>query len=86
MPKIISILFLQSVLCTPDVKCEIAYIRRFLCLQIFRSGIEKFHLYLIVSMFPFNFFTGGVIQVLVYQICNVFPADYYMGGSGAAGI
>lgn len=32
--------------------------------QIFRSGIEKFHLYLIVSMFPFNFFTGGVIQGL----------------------
>lgn len=32
--------------------------------QIFRSGIAKFHLYLIVSMFPFNFFTGGVIQGL----------------------
>ncbi len=32
--------------------------------QIFRSGIEKFHLYLIVGMFPFNFFTGGVIQGL----------------------
>lgn len=32
--------------------------------QIFRSGIEKFHLYLIVSMFPFNFFSGGVIQGL----------------------
>jgi ABC-2 type transport system permease protein len=32
--------------------------------QIFRSGIEMFHLYLIVSMFPFNFFTGGVIQGL----------------------
>ncbi len=32
--------------------------------QIFKSGIEKFHLYLIVSMFPFNFFTGGVIQGL----------------------
>lgn len=32
--------------------------------QIFRSGIERFHLYLIVSMFPFNFFTGGVIQGL----------------------
>ena len=32
--------------------------------QIFRSGIEAFHLYLIVSMFPFNFFTGGVIQGL----------------------
>ena len=32
--------------------------------QIFRSGIEKFHIYLIVSMFPFNFFTGGVIQGL----------------------
>ncbi|ADL32904.1 polysaccharide ABC transporter permease protein [Butyrivibrio proteoclasticus B316] len=32
--------------------------------QIFRSGIEKFHLYLIVSMFPFNFFTGGVLQGL----------------------
>lgn len=32
--------------------------------QIFSSGIEKFHLYLIVSMFPFNFFTGGVIQGL----------------------
>ncbi len=32
--------------------------------QIFRSGIEKFHLYLIVSMFPFNFFTGGVVQGL----------------------
>lgn len=32
--------------------------------QIFRSGIESFHLYLIVSMFPFNFFTGGVIQGL----------------------
>ena len=32
--------------------------------QIFKSGIEKFHIYLIVSMFPFNFFTGGVIQGL----------------------
>ncbi len=32
--------------------------------QIFRSGIERFHIYLIVSMFPFNFFTGGVIQGL----------------------
>ena len=32
--------------------------------QIFRSGIEKFHLYLIVSMFPWNFFTGGVMQGL----------------------
>lgn len=32
--------------------------------QIFRSGIEKFHLYLIVSMFPFNFFSGGVLQGL----------------------
>jgi ABC-2 type transport system permease protein len=32
--------------------------------QIFRSGIEKFYLYLIVSMFPFNFFSGGVIQGL----------------------
>ncbi len=32
--------------------------------QIFRSGIEKFHLYLIVSMFPWNFFSGGVIQGL----------------------
>ena len=31
---------------------------------IFRSGIEKFHIYLIVSMFPFNFFTGGVLQGL----------------------
>ncbi len=39
--------------------------------QIFRSAIEKFHLYLIVSMFPFNFFTGGVMQVLVYQISYV---------------
>ncbi len=32
--------------------------------QIFRSGIEKFHLYLIVSMFPWNFFAGGVLQGL----------------------
>ncbi len=32
--------------------------------QIFKSGIVKFHIYLIVSMFPFNFFTGGVIQGL----------------------
>lgn len=32
--------------------------------QILRSGIEAFYLYLIVSMFPFNFFTGGVIQGL----------------------
>lgn len=32
--------------------------------KIMRSGIEAFHLYLIVSMFPFNFFTGGVIQGL----------------------
>ncbi len=32
--------------------------------KILKSGIEAFHLYLIVSMFPFNFFTGGVIQGL----------------------
>ena len=32
--------------------------------QIFRSGIEKFHIYLIVSMFPWNMFTGGVLQGL----------------------
>ncbi len=32
--------------------------------KILRSGIEAFYLYLIVSMFPFNFFSGGVIQGL----------------------
>ncbi len=32
--------------------------------RILRSGIEAFHLYLIVGMFPFNFFSGGVIQGL----------------------
>ncbi len=32
--------------------------------KILRSGIEAFYLYLIVGMFPFNFFTGGVIQGL----------------------
>lgn len=32
--------------------------------QILKSGIEAFYLYLIVSMFPFNFFTGGVLQGL----------------------
>ena len=32
--------------------------------QIFRSGIEQFHIYLIVSMFPWNMFTGGVLQGL----------------------
>ena len=32
--------------------------------QIFKSGIEYFHLYLIVGMFPFNFFSGGVVQGL----------------------
>ena len=32
--------------------------------QIFRSGIERFHLYLIVSMFPWNMFVGGVMQGL----------------------
>lgn len=32
--------------------------------QIFRSGIEQFHIYLIVSMFPWNMFTGGVMQGL----------------------
>lgn len=33
--------------------------------MVLRSGIEKFHLYLIVSMFPWNFFTGGVLQGLM---------------------
>ncbi|MBE5833795.1 MAG: ABC transporter permease [Butyrivibrio sp.] len=32
--------------------------------QIFRSGIEQFHIYLIVSMFPWNMFVGGVMQGL----------------------
>ena len=32
--------------------------------QILRSGIEQFHIYLIVSMFPWNFFSGGVLQGL----------------------
>ncbi|MCR4754397.1 MAG: ABC transporter permease [Lachnospiraceae bacterium] len=32
--------------------------------MVLRNGIEKFHLYLIVSMFPWNFFVGGVIQGL----------------------
>lgn len=32
--------------------------------QIFRSGIEQFHIYLIVGMFPWNMFVGGVIQGL----------------------
>lgn len=32
--------------------------------QIFRNGIEQFHIYLIVSMFPWNMFTGGVLQGL----------------------
>ncbi|WP_027217561.1 ABC transporter permease [Butyrivibrio fibrisolvens] len=32
--------------------------------KILRSGIEAFYIYLIVGMFPFNFFTGGVIQGL----------------------
>ena len=32
--------------------------------QIFRSGIEQFHIYLIVSMFPWNMFIGGVMQGL----------------------
>ena len=32
--------------------------------KIMRSGIEAFYIYLIVSMFPFNFITGGVIQGL----------------------
>ncbi len=32
--------------------------------QIFRSDIEQFHLYLIVSMFPWNMFVSGVIQGL----------------------
>lgn len=36
----------------------------FIFSQIFKSGIENFHIYLIVSMFPFNFFSGGVMQGL----------------------
>lgn len=32
--------------------------------MIFRSGIECFYLYLIVSMFPWNFFSMGTIQGL----------------------
>ncbi len=32
--------------------------------QIFRNGIERFYLYLVVSMFPWNAFTGGVMQGL----------------------
>ena len=32
--------------------------------KILRSGIESFYIYLIISMFPWNFFTGGVIQGL----------------------
>ena len=32
--------------------------------MVLRSGIEKFYIYLIVSMFPWNMFTGGVMQGL----------------------
>ena len=32
--------------------------------MIFKSGIECFYLYLIVSMFPWNFFSGGTMQGL----------------------
>ncbi|MCR4637564.1 MAG: ABC transporter permease [Butyrivibrio sp.] len=32
--------------------------------HIFRSGIEQFHLYLIVSLFPWNCFSGSVMQGL----------------------
>jgi ABC-2 type transport system permease protein len=43
--------------------CQII-VYAFVFSQIFRSGIEVFYIYLIVSMFPWNFFTGGVIQGL----------------------
>jgi ABC-2 type transport system permease protein len=43
--------------------CQII-VYAFVFSQIFRSGIEMFYIYLIVSMFPWNFFTGGVIQGL----------------------
>ncbi len=33
--------------------------------MVLRSGIEKFHLYLVVGMFPWNFFVGGVMQGLI---------------------
>jgi ABC-2 type transport system permease protein len=32
--------------------------------KILKSGIEAFYIYLIVGMFPFNFFSGGVVQGL----------------------
>jgi ABC-2 type transport system permease protein len=43
--------------------CQII-VYAFVFSQIFRSGIEVFYIYIIVSMFPWNFFTGGVIQGL----------------------
>lgn len=43
--------------------CQII-VYAFVFSQIFRSGIEVFYLYLIVSMFPWNFFNGGVMQGL----------------------
>lgn len=43
--------------------CQII-VYAFVFSQIFRSGIEVFYIYLIVSMFPWNFFSGGVMQGL----------------------
>ena len=43
--------------------CQIV-VYAFFFSMIFKSGIERFYLYLIVSMFPWNFFSGGTIQGL----------------------
>ncbi|MBE5827899.1 MAG: ABC transporter permease [Butyrivibrio sp.] len=43
--------------------CQIV-VYAFFFSTIFRNGIEQFHVYLIIGMFPWNFFTGGVIQGL----------------------
>lgn len=43
--------------------CQIV-VYAFFFSMIFRSGIECFYLYLIVSMFPWNFFSGGTMQGL----------------------
>lgn len=43
--------------------CQIV-VYAFFFSMIFKSGIECFYLYLIVSMFPWNFFSGGTVQGL----------------------
>lgn len=43
--------------------CQIV-VYAFFFSMIFKSGIECFYLYLIVSMFPWNFFCGGTMQGL----------------------